>query len=133
VRDRAVALLGELRAFGVQLSLDDFGTGYSSLSYLKRFPIHSLKIDRSFIVEIAGDPHTASITQAIIKMAHVLGLRVIAEGVEKEGELELLKSWGCDAVQGFYYSRPVPAEGFAALLAVEPLRAASARAAAAPS
>jgi diguanylate cyclase (GGDEF)-like protein len=117
VRERAVTLLQELRALGVRISLDDFGTGYSSLSYLKRFPINTLKIDRSFVSEILSDAQTASITEAIITMAHVLGLRVVAEGVEQAGEVELLTRWKCDVIQGYYYSRPVPAEQFSALLA----------------
>jgi diguanylate cyclase (GGDEF)-like protein len=117
VRDRAVQLLQELRTLGVRISLDDFGTGYSSLSYLKRFPIHMLKIDRSFVSEILTDPQTASITEAIITMAHVLGMRVVAEGVEQSGEIELLKRWSCDVIQGYYYSRAVTAERFAELLA----------------
>jgi diguanylate cyclase (GGDEF)-like protein len=117
VRERAVTLLQELRALGVRISLDDFGTGYSSLSYLKRFPINMLKIDRSFVSEILSDAQTASITEAIITMAHVLGLRVVAEGVEQAGEVELLTRWKCDVIQGYYYSRPVPAEQFSALLA----------------
>jgi EAL domain-containing protein (putative c-di-GMP-specific phosphodiesterase class I) len=99
------------------MSLDDFGTGYSSLSYLKRFPIHMLKIDRSFVSEILSDAQTASITEAIITMAHVLGLRVVAEGVERAGEVELLTRWKCDVIQGYYYSRPVTAEQFSGLLA----------------
>jgi EAL domain-containing protein (putative c-di-GMP-specific phosphodiesterase class I) len=116
-RDRAVEQLEQLRALGVCLSLDDFGTGYSSLSYLKRFPIQTLKIDRSFVSEIASDGHTAAITEAIITMAHVLGLHVVAEGVEQQEELELLRCWNCDAVQGYLYSPAVPPEAFAALLA----------------
>ena len=117
VRERAVELLRNLRALGVRIALDDFGTGYSSLSYLKRFPIEVLKIDRSFVSEIVSDRHTASITEAIIRMAHVLGLRVVAEGVEHAGEVELLTRWGCDAIQGWYYSAAVTAERFAELLA----------------
>ena len=122
VRDRAVQLLHDLRTLGVRISLDDFGTGYSSLSYLKRFPIHTLKIDRSFVSEILADPQTASITEAIITMAHVLGLRVVAEGVEQAGEVELLKRWRCDVIQGYYYSSAVTAERFAELLAAGTLR-----------
>jgi diguanylate cyclase (GGDEF)-like protein len=117
VRERAVELLRDLRLLGIRIALDDFGTGYSSLSYLKRFPIQVLKIDRSFVSEIVADPHTASITEAIIRMAHVLGLRVVAEGVEADQEVELLRRWGCDAIQGWYYSAAVPAERFAELLA----------------
>jgi diguanylate cyclase (GGDEF)-like protein len=117
VRERAVELLEQLRALGVRLALDDFGTGYSSLSYLRRFPISTLKIDRSFVSEIPANSHTASITEAIISMAHVLGLRVVAEGVEQGPQIDLLEGWGCDAVQGFYYSAAVPAAKFAEMLA----------------
>jgi len=120
--EATLTTLHELRAMGVRISLDDFGTGYSSLSYLKRFPIHTLKIDRSFVSEILADPQTASITEAIITMAHVLGLRVVAEGVEQAGEVELLKRWRCDVIQGYYYSSAVTAERFAELLAAGTLR-----------
>jgi diguanylate cyclase (GGDEF)-like protein len=136
VPDRAVELLLQLRTLGVRLSLDDFGTGYSSLSYLRRFPISTLKIDRSFVCEVLTDDHTASITEAIIGMAHVLGLRVVAEGVEQQEQISLLRRWRCDAVQGYYYSPALPAPRFAEFLAsgsvrvddraVEPLRIQSA-------
>lgn len=117
VRDRAAELLTELRTIGVSLSLDDFGTGYSSLSYLKNFPINVLKIDRAFVNEMLSDSTTASITEAIISMAHMLSLRVVAEGVEEKEQVDLLERLGCDAVQGFYFSKAVPAEQFAILLA----------------
>jgi EAL domain-containing protein (putative c-di-GMP-specific phosphodiesterase class I) len=116
VRERAVELLGELRAIGVGLALDDFGTGYSSLSYLKSFPIDVLKIDRSFVAEMLTDRTTASIIEAIISMTRILGLNVLAEGVENQAQFAFLKELGCDAVQGFYVSAAVPAAEFARLL-----------------
>ncbi len=116
-RERAIALLTQLRELGVRLALDDFGTGYSSLSYLKSFPIDTLKIDRSFVAEMLTDPTTASIIEAIISMTRVLGLSVIAEGVEDQAQFKFLQRIGCDAVQGFYVSRPVSAAKFAELLA----------------
>ena len=96
--------------------MDDFGTGYSSLTYLKDLPIDTLKIDRSFVSEMLTDSTTASIIEAIISMTRVLGLSVIAEGVEDQAQYKFLQEIGCDAVQGFYVSKPVPASEFAALL-----------------
>ena len=116
VRARAVESLEELRALGVTLSLDDFGTGYSSLSYLKRFPISTLKIDRSFISELLTDGATSSITEAIISMTHILGLKALAEGVESAEQIDVLQRLGCDAAQGYYFSAPVPADEMPALL-----------------
>jgi EAL domain-containing protein (putative c-di-GMP-specific phosphodiesterase class I) len=104
--------LHALRAMGLHLAVDDFGTGYSSFSYLKHFPLDTLKIDRSFIKEIAVQPDDAAITTAIIAMGHALGLRVIAEGVETEGHLTLLQKQGCDEIQGYLVGRPVPPERF---------------------
>ncbi|WP_111657874.1 putative bifunctional diguanylate cyclase/phosphodiesterase [Isoalcanivorax indicus] len=106
--DKNIALLQSLRTRGVELSLDDFGTGYSSLSYLKRFPIDTLKIDRSFITELDQSPDDAAITRAIIDMAHSLNLRVVAEGVETASHLEILRGMGCDSIQGYLISKPVP-------------------------
>jgi predicted signal transduction protein with EAL and GGDEF domain len=117
VRDRAIELLGQLRDIGVSLALDDFGTGYSSLSYLKSFPIDLLKIDRSFVAEMLTDHTTASIIEAIVSMTRILGLKVLAEGVEDQAQFAFLKQLGCDVVQGYYVSGAIPADDFARLLA----------------
>lgn len=101
-------VLRRLRDLGVHLSIDDFGTGYSSLSYLKRFPITVLKIDRSFINDVLTDPEDAALTQAILSMAQSLGLKVVAEGVENQGQNDFLKERNCDLIQGFFYSKPLP-------------------------
>jgi FixJ family two-component response regulator len=101
---------------GIKLSIDDFGTGYSSLSYLKRFPIHTLKVDQSFVHDIITNPDDAAIAKAIISMAHDLQLRVIAEGVETEEQKTFLQQCRCDDMQGFFFSKPVPAEAFEVLL-----------------
>ncbi len=103
-------ILDNLKNIGVSISIDDFGTGYSSLAYLKRFPIDNLKIDISFIREIATDPITASIVMAIINMAHTLNLKTIAEGIETEEQWKFLRLLRCDMGQGFYLSKPLPAE-----------------------
>jgi diguanylate cyclase len=105
----AVVMLEQLHRMGVCLSIDDFGTGYSSLGYLKRFPIHTLKIDQSFIRDLVAGSDDAAIVQAIIALAHGLRLRVVAEGVEREDQLEFLRGLGNDEYQGFLYSKPLPA------------------------
>jgi len=107
--ETSVALLNELSELGVVVAIDDFGTGYSSMSYLQRFPIDKLKIDRSFISQVASNAGDASIVRAIISLAHGLRLKVIAEGVESEEQLNILKRMGCDQYQGFYRSAAVPA------------------------
>jgi EAL domain-containing protein (putative c-di-GMP-specific phosphodiesterase class I)/CheY-like chemotaxis protein len=114
---RATEVLRRLRDSGVRISIDDFGTGYSSLSYLKRFPIDAVKIDKSFIDGITSDPNDALLTRAMIAMMHDLHLKVIAEGVETEGQLAMLLAARCDAFQGFFFSRPLPATEAAAVLA----------------
>ncbi|HEX8989037.1 MAG TPA: EAL domain-containing protein [Rhodocyclaceae bacterium] len=114
--ERVIGMMDELARRGIALSLDDFGTGYSSLSYLKRFPIDTLKIDRSFVDHIPSDANDCAIAGAIASMAKQLGHRVIAEGVETAEQLTFLRGIGCDEYQGFLFSRPVDAETFAAML-----------------
>ncbi|MBK6854796.1 MAG: EAL domain-containing protein [Burkholderiales bacterium] len=114
----AIATLGELRALGVGLAIDDFGTGYSSLAYLKRLPVGRLKIDRSFVVDLARDPHDRAIVQAIVTMAHSLGMATLAEGVETAEQWASLRELGCDGLQGWLCSPALPLQQFeAALLA----------------
>jgi diguanylate cyclase (GGDEF)-like protein/PAS domain S-box-containing protein len=107
--DEAVRTLGHLKSLGLRLSVDDFGTGYSSLAYLKRFPLDTLKIDRSFVNDVTTSVDDANITRAIIGMSRNLGLKVVAEGVETEAQLAFLLAAGCGEMQGYYFSRPLPA------------------------
>lgn len=112
----AIAVMNDLHERGVRMSIDDFGTGYSSLSYLKKFKVYKLKIDQSFVRDISTDAEDKAIVSAIIRMAQSLGLQTIAEGVETAGQLAYLGEEGCDEVQGYYYSKPLPAEQFESLM-----------------
>jgi EAL domain-containing protein (putative c-di-GMP-specific phosphodiesterase class I) len=119
--EESVETLAAIRELGVTVVVDDFGTGFSSLSYLTRFPIDKIKIDRSFVRDLAVDPAAAAIVNAIIAMAHSLRIRVIAEGVETEEQERYLKERGCDEVQGFRYGHAVPAMEFHTLTSrIEP-------------
>jgi len=118
--DRANRILHCFHDMGMRISIDDFGTGYSSLAYLKRFPASTVKIDRSFVSGLPGDRDDLAITQAVIAMAHTLGLSVVAEGVETRPQLGMLRELGCDEAQGYLFGRPVPAEQFAQLLPRRP-------------
>jgi EAL domain-containing protein (putative c-di-GMP-specific phosphodiesterase class I) len=108
--------LTELRQAGVTVAIDDFGTGYSSLTYLRELPADKIKIDRVFISNLANDKNNQIITRSVTEMVHHLGLKVIAEGVEEESELAILQAHGCDEFQGYYFSRPVPADDLALML-----------------
>jgi EAL domain-containing protein (putative c-di-GMP-specific phosphodiesterase class I) len=108
--------LNEVRALGVQVAIDDFGTGYSSLGYLAKLPVQALKIDRSFVIAMAKDPAAMTLVQTIISLAHALGLKVVAEGVEDEQQAEYLRLLRCDQIQGFLVSKPVPFDEAARLL-----------------
>jgi EAL domain-containing protein (putative c-di-GMP-specific phosphodiesterase class I) len=114
--DRAALMMHQLKALGIKLAIDDFGTGYSSLSALKRFPIDYLKIDQSFVANLTTDASDAAIAVAVISLAHSLGLRVIAEGVETPAQLEYLRGRDCDEMQGYFFSRPILAGQMATLM-----------------
>jgi EAL domain-containing protein (putative c-di-GMP-specific phosphodiesterase class I) len=109
---RAMDILTRLGKMGVRLSIDDFGTGYSSLAYLKRLPVDEIKIDKSFVIDMAGDADDAVIVRSTIELAHNLGLEVVAEGVENQEIWDRLMALGCDAAQGYYMSRPMPGAEF---------------------
>ena len=108
----AIATMNNLHERGIRMSIDDFGTGYSSLSYLKRFKVYKLKIDQSFVRDISTDAEDRAIVSTVINIARTLGLRTIAEGVETSGQLDYLREQGCDEVQGYYFSKPLPADQF---------------------
>jgi EAL domain-containing protein (putative c-di-GMP-specific phosphodiesterase class I) len=109
-------VLRALGTAGLRIAIDDFGTGYSSLAYLTRFPLASLKIDRSFVAQVMNDRADATIVRTIIDMAHTLGFTVIAEGVESDPQAAFLRSLGCEQAQGFLFARPMPAADFTALI-----------------
>nr|WP_305127036.1 EAL domain-containing protein [Stutzerimonas zhaodongensis] len=125
--ERALAMLHRLRALGIRLSVDDFGTGYSSLAQLRRMPVQELKIDQSFIRELDDTCGDAVIVRSTIDMSHALGLKVVAEGVEHGETRDLLRGWGCDTLQGYFFSRPLPADAFETWLKQQPHLAARPR------
>jgi EAL domain-containing protein (putative c-di-GMP-specific phosphodiesterase class I) len=108
--DTAIQVLNQLKDMGMTITVDDFGTGYSSLSYLRRLPIHVVKIDRSFLQDISSQSEDSCIVKAIITMAHSLKLKVVAEGIEREEQVRILQSYHCDMGQGYFFSKPLPAE-----------------------
>lgn len=110
--EQTLSLLEQLKALGIELAIDDFGTGYSSLSYLKRFPVHRLKIDRSFVMNVTESADEATIAKTIIQLGHAIGLNVIAEGVETKEQIEFLAENGCDEFQGYYFSKPLQPNDF---------------------
>lgn len=116
INEMTATTLLQISRSGISLSLDDFGTGYSSLSYLKKFDIDTIKIDRTFVGSIDRDPNDVALCEAMIVMAHKLGLRVIAEGVENDAQRQLLMLIGCDYAQGYHFSRPIEADAFETLV-----------------
>ena len=118
--DASIAMLRELKGLGVRLAIDDFGTGYSSLTHLKHFPIDTLKIDISFIADLETDPGDAAITEAIIGLARGLGLKVVAEGVGTRAQLDFLDVRGCHCFQGYWVSKPLPAQEFVEFVGKRP-------------
>jgi len=116
-REAALDVITRLKGLGIGLKIDDFGTGYSSLSYLAQFPFDTLKIDRSFTIQLSGMDANAQIVRSILDMAHTLGMEVIAEGVEESDQAARLLSLGCEFGQGYYFSRPVPPRDAESLIA----------------
>ena len=112
--ERAREVLEALRGLGLRIAVDDYGTGYCALAYLRDLPIDELKIDRSFIAHVTTDRRSAAIVRSTIELAHALDLKVVAEGVEDQQALDALAAFGCDYAQGYHFSRPLPAEEFAA-------------------
>src|SRR5258706_4013535 len=111
--------LNVIRSLGLDIAVDDFGTGYSSLRYLAKLPVQTLKIDRSFIITMLDEPHTMTLVSTVISMAHSLGLKVVAEGVDSEAQAAVLRRHGCDEMQGYLFSRPLALPQITALLKAE--------------
>jgi EAL domain-containing protein (putative c-di-GMP-specific phosphodiesterase class I) len=128
---RSLDVLHLLRDLGVGLAIDDFGTGYSSLSYLRRLEVDELKIDKSFVLQLSTDDGNAMIVRSTIELGHNLGLRMTAEGVEDDGALRLLRSWGCDVAQGYLISHPLPVWQVESWMAAQHIAVAAAEGAAA--
>jgi EAL domain-containing protein (putative c-di-GMP-specific phosphodiesterase class I) len=116
----SIATLRAIRAMGVSIAIDDFGTGFSSLSYLSKLPVDSLKIDRSFVVDMTGEPEGLALVSTIISLAHSLKLKVVAEGVETKEQSRLLRLLNCDEMQGYLFSKPVAGETFQAKFLAPP-------------
>jgi EAL domain-containing protein (putative c-di-GMP-specific phosphodiesterase class I) len=111
-------VLQRVHELGVKIAIDDFGTGYSSLRYLKELPVDEVKVDQSFVRNMAVDAQDSRVVRSVIDLGHDLGMRVVAEGVETQSTLDLLASWGCDLAQGYYFSRPLSAPDLTAWMAV---------------
>jgi EAL domain-containing protein (putative c-di-GMP-specific phosphodiesterase class I) len=120
--ERSRQVLDGLRAIGVRLSVDDYGTGYSSLAYLQALPVDELKLDRAFVTHMSSDPRAAAIVRSTIELSHELGMRMVAEGVEDESALSMLRGWGCDVAQGYHIAAPMPAGSFLGWLGAHPVR-----------
>ncbi len=116
--EETVEVLDELKKLGIQLWLDDFGTGHSSITHLQRFPVDGLKISGEFVNGIATDMRSRAITRALVALAHDIGIKVVAEGIEKQDQLDLLLDWNCDYIQGFLFSRPMTREAFEQMLKI---------------
>jgi EAL domain-containing protein (putative c-di-GMP-specific phosphodiesterase class I) len=116
--EETVEVLEELKKLGIQLWLDDFGTGHSSITHLQRFPVDGLKISGEFVKDIAHDKRSREITRSLIELAHRIDIKVVAEEIEKQEQLDLLLDWNCDYIQGFLYSKPMPREEFEHLIGV---------------
>ena len=124
---RAIRTLSLIRDLGVRFAIDDFGTGYSSLAYLKKLPVSSIKIDKSFVRNMEHDRDNAIIVRSIIDLGHNLGLKVVAEGVETQEAQNMLRSFDCDEMQGYYYSRPIPADAITKYLKTPPVQSVTTR------
>ena len=117
--EETVEVLNELKKLGIELWLDDFGTGHSSITHLQRFPVDGLKISGEFVKGIVKDKRSREITRALVTLAHNVGIKVVAEGIEKHEQLDLLLEWNCDYIQGFLFSKPMPVAEFEQLLSGE--------------